>query len=317
MKMGKIKIGIIGVGMVGMPLQNWFVKNRWERGRTLFCWDNDPKKRCLDDVSKAEIIFICVPTPSNKDGSCNLAILESVIRQLPNDIARCIVIKSTVPPGTTVDLQRRYANKGSFLFNPEFLTEANAEEDFLKPDRQIVAVADVDDKISQKWAKIVLDILPANFSTLRICGVSSTEAELAKYAANFFGAMKVIFFNVLKQRCDILSADYEQVRKIVTGDRRIGPSWSIVPYNDYFGYGGFCFIKDTDSSIASDEKLLSGVKDASAKKVFSKAVDFFKDMRAVNEALLALKGLTQEDVCLHDDELKKKLDLAKKGENNG
>jgi UDPglucose 6-dehydrogenase len=310
--MDKMKLGIVGIGMVGTPLMRWFIEKGWKRGETLFCYDADPKKNYFDDINQAHIIFICVPTPSNSDGSCNTSILESVIENLP-DKARCIVIKSTVPPGTTVDLQNKYVNKGFFLFNPEFLTEAHAGKDFLNPDRQIVAAADIENRISQKWAKIVLDILPAVKGTLKICDVSSTEAELTKYAANVFGALKVIYFNILAKRCAFLGANYEKVRKMVTSDKRIGPSWSIVPYNGYFGYGGFCFIKDTDASITSDEKLLSGLEE-SEREVFSKAIEFFKAMRVFNESLLELQGLTLEDVCLHDKELIKKLRVFKEEE---
>ncbi len=312
----KFKIGIIGVGMVGAPIMKWLIRKGWKRGKNLFCYDADPEKFFFDDISKADIVFICVPTPSNQDGSCNISILESVVKELPDKTARCVVIKSTVPPKTTASLQCKYKEKRHFLFNPEFLTEAKAWEDFINPDRQIVAVADINDEALQNWAKIVLNILPAIKGTLKICGVSSTEAELVKYAANFFGAMKVAFFNSLKQRCDILDVDYEKVRQMVTSDKRIGPSWSIVPYNGYFGYGGFCFIKDTDASIASDEKLLDDLEKDNEIEVFSKAVDFFKAMRAFNKSLLALQGLTPEDVCLHDSELLEKLRSFKEKEEN-
>jgi UDPglucose 6-dehydrogenase len=308
----KIKIGIIGVGMVGTPLMKWFLMKKWKRGKNLFCYDADPKKNFRDDISKTAIVFICVPTPSNPDGSCNISILESVIKEFPDKETRCVVIKSTVPPGTTASLGRKYREKGHFLFNPEFLTEAKPWEDFINPDRQIVAVGDVGDKESQGWAKIVLDILPAAEKTLRVCGVSSTEAELTKYAANVFGAMKVVFFNILAKRCDIFGANFENVRQMVVSDKRIGPSWSIVPYNGYFGYGGFCFIKDTDASIASDEKMLNDIKESGKKEVFSKAIDFFKAMRAFNETLLASQSLAPQDVCFHDEELKKKLNLREK-----
>lgn len=324
--MKKMKIGIVGIGMVGTPTMNWFLKKRkwffmkrWERGKNLFCYDADPKKGYSDDVSRANIIFICVPTPSNPDGSCNISIVESVIRDLPDREDRrnwCIVIKSTVPPGTTANLQRKYKEKGCFLFNPEFLTEARSWEDFIKPDRQIVGVAEADDEASQKWAKIVLNILPAIKGTLKICGVPSTVAEITKYAANEFGATKVSFFNRLYLRCRILGVSYDLVRQMVIGDKRIGPSWSLVPYNDYFGYGGFCFIKDTDASIAADEKLLDGLEENDG-MVFLKAIDFSKAMRSFNEALLASQGLTPEDVCRHDKEIEKILkekQRQKKGE---
>src|SRR3990167_707539 len=132
----KLKIGIIGLGMVGEPIRRWFEEiNGFKRGRELFCYDADPKKSYTDDVNKADIVFVSVPTPSNPDGSCNTSIVESAVAGLKN--GKIIVVKSTVPPGTVADLQKKYPKK-RLIFNPEFLTESQAWEDFISPDRQII-----------------------------------------------------------------------------------------------------------------------------------------------------------------------------------
>ena len=325
--MEKIKIGIIGIGMVGTPVMRWFLEKGWKNHENLFCYDVDPKKNYCGNVFKATIIFICVPTPSNPDGSCNISIVESVISSLPDREDRrnwCIVIKSTVPPGTTAFLCKKYNKKGCFLFNPEFLTEAQAWEDFIRPDRQIVAAADEE---SRRWLNLVMNLLPIatynspGFFQSKNSGkkyhfheVNSTEAELAKYAGNNFGALKVGFFNNLYDRCKILGADYENVRLLVTHDRRIGGAWTDVQHGGFRGYAGFCFPKDSNATIAHDEGLLKILKEKGDEfaEVFEKGINLLKAKRDYNEALLKFQGFALEEISVHDKEVEKKL-KEKKG----
>jgi len=131
----KPKIGVVGVGMVGKELARYFMAEGWKRGRDLFLYDKDEKKGFSDDVKKACIIFISVPTPPKKDGFCDTSIVEGVVKELHSP-ARILVIKSTLEPGTVARLQKKY--KSPILFNPEFLTESRAWEDFIRPDKQIV-----------------------------------------------------------------------------------------------------------------------------------------------------------------------------------
>jgi UDP-glucose 6-dehydrogenase len=132
----KIKIGIIGLGMVGEPIRRWFQEvNGYKRGRDLFCYDVDSKKGYSDDVNKADVIFVSVPTPTNPDGSCNVSIVESTVAGISD--GKIVVVKSTVTPGTVERLQKKHPKK-RLIFNPEFLTESQAWEDYLSPDRQIV-----------------------------------------------------------------------------------------------------------------------------------------------------------------------------------
>src|SRR3989344_3984840 len=116
----RIKVGIIGLGMVGEPIKRWFEEyHKYRRGKELFCYDTDPKKGYSDDVNKADIIFVAVPTPTSPGGSCNVSIVQNAVAAV-ND-GKIVVIKSTIPPGTVEDLQKRYPRK-RFVFNPEFLT---------------------------------------------------------------------------------------------------------------------------------------------------------------------------------------------------
>lgn len=305
----KIKIGIIGIGMTGTPMKKWFseIKKR-RRGKDLFCFDIDINKGCQDDISKADIVWICLPTPSCSDGSCDTSIVEEAISRL-SDGKRVIVIKSTVPPGTVSILRQKYRQKGYILSNPEFLTEAQAWEDFIRPDRQIVAAPD---EGSKKHTSLVLSLLPAaSFQSPGVEGTydfyeaNSTEAEIGKYAGNVFGAIKVTFANIIAKFCEVLGADYENVRRIVSADRRIGGAWMDVDHGDYRGFGGFCFPKDMRALIVFGEKILEKLPEGKQKEVFSKALNVLKSIWDCNETLLKSQGLTVESVSSHDSEVEK------------
>ena len=196
-KGNKIKVGIVGIGMVGEPIKRWFEECQgYKRGKELFCYDVDPKKGYSDDINNADVVFVAVPTPTNPDGSCNVSIVNNVADSIQN--GKIIIIKSTVAPGTVESLQKKYPRK-RFIFNPEFLTETQAWLDFIKPDRQIVG------HTHQSFGDVkeVLSLLPrAHFerpwsSDYSKKDINATEAELAKYASNVFGYIKVIYGNIL------------------------------------------------------------------------------------------------------------------------
>jgi len=306
----KIKIGIVGLGMVGTPLMRWFEECGFKRGENLFCYDADPKKDFFDDIQLADVVFICVPTPPNPDGSCNVSIVESVVEQF-SEKDTILIIKSTVPPGTTVNLAKKY--NCTILFNPEFLTEAQAWEDFIRPDRQIVAYSD---KEKRHFISTVLNLLPAAaFQSPGVMGTyhfheaHSTEAELAKYAGNTFGAIKVSFSNVLADICEAVGADYENVKELVGHDRRIGRAWMDVCHGSYRGFGGYCFPKDLDALILFFKEVIANLsKDAKNKKeVLDKGLALLRSVRDYNEALLRSQGLSTAKVSSHDKDLKKQL----------
>ena len=303
--MKNVKIGIIGVGMVGTPLARWLFEIKgYQRGKDLFCFDKNIKKYS-DNISSAKIIFICVPTPSNEDGSCDISIVESVISQFAGS-EKIVVLKSTVPPGTCEMLSRKY-KINFFLFNPEYLTEASALEDFSWPDRQIVAPVN---KESEEFCTLLLDLLPS--AAFEFCKASSTEAEMAKYGGNVFGAIKVAFANIWADFCEVLGVDYENVRKIISNDCRIGHSWMDVWHGAYRGFGGFCFPKDLKALIAF-AKILSeksdgdGMEILKQKRLLQKGINVLEAIWDYNEYLLFTQGLSVKEVSVHDSELKIKL----------
>lgn len=313
----RIPVGIVGLGMVGEPVRRWFAEVRGHvRGEDLFCYDTNPALGYFDDVARASVIFVCVPTPPNPDGSCNTSIVQSVVEGIPD--GRIVVVKSTVPPGTTQLLQNRRPGL-KLMFCPEFLTEAQAWADFIRPSRQLIGVTPQ----SQPHAVEVLQLLPQGIfqrPDTPIYGgrqvVTATEAELAKYASNVFGALKVVYANVLADvawasaRADGGTVDYAHVRGMVAADQRIGPAWLDVGHGSYCGFGGYCFPKDTAAFIAHYRGIIGRLEDdkptvatgrmlavlRAGLKLLQAAYDY-------NETLLQAQGLTVADVSYHDKQI--------------
>lgn len=318
----KIKVGIVGIGMVGEPLKQWFEERlKYKRGKDLFCYDTDPKKGFTDDVNEASIVFVAVSTPANPDGSCNASAVRSVVDTI--DDGKIVVIKSTVEPGTVEELQKKYPRK-KFIFNPEFLTESQAWIDFVKPDRQLVAYTSK----SRGDAREILALLPqAHFerpwaSDYTKKEISATEAELAKYASNVFGYIKVIYGNILADFCHALTlnlsrrkidtrVDYESVKEIISADPRIGPAWLNIEHGNYCGAGGYCFPKDISALIKFAENLTAELSGGGGKdkadigliKSLKKGIEVLKAAVAYNKTILEWQGLTVEDVSRHDREV--------------
>ena len=234
-----MKIAIYGIGMVGSQVASWF-----KDGLT---YDIDPEKKTntWEEVKEADVFFLCLPTPYKDDDEYDLSFLEEAIEKIPD--GKTIVIKSTVNPGTTDRFARNYPDK-IFLFNPEFLTELSAKEDFIHPDMQIIGVPHPHYAVA---SKIMLMLPPA--PTMRI--VSPIDAESVKKIRNSFYAMKVVFFNQIYDILEQTEADYETIRSIVVEDPRIGNSHSFIFHKGFRGYGGNCLPKDVNSLIDFAKKI--------------------------------------------------------------
>ncbi len=286
------KIGIIGVGMVGAPLARYFQEVKgYARGKDLFLFDTDPVKGYDDDINRADVIFISVPSPRSPDGSAKIDVVESALSQIDGE--KIVVIKSTVPPGTTRIFQERYP-RHKFLFNPEFLTEAKAWENTIHPDRQLVGWTPP----SKNVANTVLALLPqaplmAPSDKLEL---SATEAEIIKYGANMFLTRKVTFANAIYDIAEDHGVNYENVRAGIASDPRIGSSHLDAMAHGYRGYGGYCFVKDTDALIAHCEE-----------RGLDHCAELFAQDREFNTRLLEKQGLTPEDVSVHDNKIKNQI----------
>ncbi len=290
-------IGIVGVGMVGGPFARYFEKYKgYVRGTNLFLYDTDPKKKFHDDVNRADVVFISVPTPRNPDGSADMSRIRDAISRFAD--GKTIVLKSTVPPGTTEAFAGEYPEH-QFLFNPEFLTEKNAWQDMLHPDRQIVGFT----KKNVQAAELVLSLLPkAKFSApTKDQKITATEAEYIKYAGNIYLARKVNWANALAKATEKLGANYEHVRAGLAADVRIGKSHLDVNHHGYRGFGGYCFPKDTAAFMAFAKT--NGLDDVHA---------LLEADWKFNEQLLAEQGFTIDEVSVHDEALLKKLQTKKK-----
>ena len=243
-----MKIGIIGQGFVGTA-----VREGLKNYHKIDTFDLDKSKstcRDIEDlVAASDIIFVCVPTPMKKDGSCDVSIVESVVKDI-DDVVNCftnkdhkiVVIKSTIPPGTTNRLNKECKNI-SVIFNPEFLTEANSINDFKNQDRIIIGgPRPSSTKVRQLFYKV--------FPKAHIIKTSSTIAEMVKYMTNTFLATKVSFANEMFEICEKLEIDYDKVTEYATYDDRLGKShWSVPGPDGKLGFGGSCFPKDINAII--------------------------------------------------------------------
>lgn len=327
--MEHVPIGIVGVGMVGGQLMRYFVEeHKYQRGKDLFLFDKNPAKGYADNINAASIVFMCVPTPRDSaTGACDLSALNEVVRQLAE--SKVIVLKSTIPPGTTEHMQRMFPHH-AFLFSPEFLTESRAWEDTLRPDRQIVGHT----ALSLGHASMVLGLLPKAFfsspgtlGTYAFTRVNATEAELGKYAGNTFAALKVAFANILADFCGLLEAKYKKngqeipvaynnVRMILAHDHRIGDAWLHVTHGMYRGFGGYCLPKDVSALIASGKSLLASLAaDHPERAQYEKGLRLLEALWDYNKELLRSQNLTIEDVSVHDREwIEKRLKEKEKKE---
>ncbi|OAG93439.1 UDP-glucose 6-dehydrogenase [Ferroacidibacillus organovorans] len=192
-------------------------------------------------IDYAELIFICVGTPSMPDGSADLSAVESIARSIAEYAMsyKCLVEKSTVPAGTFKWIQRtlRLYSKSSLecdvASNPEFLKEGSALEDFLNPDRIVIGT-------NTDRARDLLLELYRNVECPKITSDIET-AELIKHASNSFLAMKISYANMIADLCEKVGADIRMVTLGMGLDTRIGKQF----LGAGFGYGGSCFPKDT------------------------------------------------------------------------
>tara|TARA_X000001382_G_scaffold116654_1_gene95955 strand:- start:1645 stop:2478 length:834 start_codon:yes stop_codon:yes gene_type:complete len=233
-------IGIIGQGFVGNAVYQKF-KNFYD----VLTYDLD-KEKCnstLDDlIFKSETIFVCLPTPMNKDGSCDTSILNQSLSNIDLiadnlETRRTIIIKSTIPPGTTDKFNKQYSTL-NIVFNPEFLTERNAIKDFENQNRIIIGgPRPITTEVKTIFSKV--------FPKSHIIKTDSSHAEMIKYMTNTFLATKISFANEIYELCNKLNIDYDKVVEYATLDDRLGEShWGVPGHDGDLGFGGHCFPKD-------------------------------------------------------------------------
>ncbi|RXK62464.1 UDP-glucose/GDP-mannose dehydrogenase family protein [Lacibacter luteus] len=276
-----MKIAVVGTGYVGLVTGTCFA----ETGNQVTCVDIDKSKveklsngqitiyepglekiflrnlkedrlhfttNLAEGVKDTTIIFLALPTPPGEDGSADLKYILGVADDLGKILTdyKVIVDKSTVPVGTADKVQAAIAKnfKGEFavVSNPEFLREGVAVDDFMKPDRVVVGTSD------DRAKKIMTDLYaPFVRSGNPVIFMDEKSAELTKYAANSFLAVKISFMNEIARLCERLGADVDMVRKGIGSDERIGKRF-LFPG---IGYGGSCFPKDVQALVKSSSEV--------------------------------------------------------------
>jgi UDPglucose 6-dehydrogenase len=237
------KIGIVGQGFVGGAIKAGF-KDHFE----LFLYDKFSKEKSNTDlrgvVLNSDVIFVCVPTPMDANtGEASISIVQNVVLDIDiianqAGITPTLIIKSTVPPGTTERLNS-FTISSNVVFNPEFLTEANAVEDFKNQNRIIIGTC------NEYPATEVVDMFKQVFPSVLIVVENSKEAEMCKYITNTFLSVKVSFANEIHDICEANGIDYDVTKDLAVLDDRLGTSHWMVPGPDGDrGYGGHCFPKD-------------------------------------------------------------------------
>ena len=278
-----MKVSIVGAGYVGLVTGTCFS----DLGHNIICVDLDKEKvdsinnskspiyepglsellkknkskiKATTDLKSAikesDITFVCVGTPSNKDGSINLSYIKKATEEIGNIIKNknrhVIVIKSTVVPGTTKDIvipilkkysQKKCGKDFGVAMNPEFLREGKAVEDFSNPDRIVIGFED-------NYSKNLLTELYKSFNCPKLF-TNSTEAEMIKYASNAFLATKISFINEIGNICKKLEIDTYKVAEGMGYDKRIGRAF----LDSGLGWGGSCFPKDVKALIAKAKDL--------------------------------------------------------------
>ena len=249
-----MNIGIIGRGFVGSAVANGFSPSTGYNAN-IRIYDKDPSRslNSLEDtVNKSDFIFLSLPTPSNKDGSISLKILEDSLNEINavnSNSENIVLLRSTVVPGTSEAFQKKFTNI-RIVFNPEFLTERSAYFDFINQSRVILGgLSEHVEKVANLYSDRFgshLPIIKTNFQT----------AELIKYMNNCFFATKVSFMNEMRLVSDASGADWETAVDGFIRDGRIGHSHLNVPGHDgKFGFGGVCFPKDILAMIDLGKKL--------------------------------------------------------------
>lgn len=235
-------LGLIGNGFVGSAIYE-NLKNHYE----FAIYDNKPtlsNRNSIGEVVKeAEVIFVALPTPMYNTGKCDLTIIFDAMSEIYNNYNdNIVVLKSTVVPGTCDEIKDRFPDM-RIVFSPEFLTEANHIEDFRSCNRMIFGGLKEDTAVCVKLIQPI-------FEDKHYFTTDWKTAETVKYFINIFLATKISFANEMKQICDLVGVEYDNIVKLALCDQRIGRTHFQVPGNDgHRGFGGKCFPKDLNAII--------------------------------------------------------------------
>jgi UDPglucose 6-dehydrogenase len=247
--MDRPKIGIIGFGFLGRAMVHGFILHADIKIYDKYDNTYDSLEETVND---SDFIFVGVPTPMLDDGSQDLSNMDDAVDGIVRTAKsrKSIVLRSTAIPGTTRAYAAKYPDH-DFVFCPEFLTERAAKLDFINASRFILGG---DKKITARLE----EMYRVRFTHTPIYHTTWEGAELAKYMANCFFAVKVSFLNEMYDISENIGVSYEELKNMWLADYRIGNSHTDVPGHDGLrGYGGKCFPKDVKAVIrwAEDNNL--------------------------------------------------------------
>ena len=251
----------------------------------------------VEAISGADVVFICVGTPVRASGEANLLAVEQAARTIAKAATGPLVVveKSTVPPGTSAQLERTLAEERPDLLgaldlvsNPEFLREGSGLEDAMHPDR--ILVGGSSERAFEVMRRLYRPFLDHDVPLIEI---DITSAELAKHASNAFLALKISYANALARICEAAGADVEAVTRVMGGDPRIGPDF----LGAGLGFGGYCFPKDLAAFSHLSERLgypfpmlaeIARINDEAVEAAMSKIADLVWNLEGKRIALFGL-----------------------------
>lgn len=242
--MNELKISIIGLGIVGNAIHQFFQKHK------LFVtiYDKFKEINSLSDCLKSDILFLCLPTPFNSENSSfDHQALNEVCQQLSDSkYLGLVIIKSTIEPGICEILAKKY--QLSIIHNPEFLSSSSAVKDF---EQQKHIVLGLTNNINQKQQNIITQFYQQLFPESNISVCNSIESESMKLFCNNFYAVKIQFFNELYLLCQKINCNFETIKSLMLKNNWINPMHTQVPGSDgQLSYGGVCFPKDTQALLS-------------------------------------------------------------------
>lgn len=242
-------MAIVGHGFVGKAVSFGFNSSRIEK----FVIDPKYGSKIEELVDKdIDVTFVCVPTPMLNDGSIDSSIVEQTVHFLKHNVSGLIIIKSTVTP-VILEKLINCVSASRIVYNPEFLMEKSANEDFVNPFMHIFG--------GNRDATNEVERIYNEYSLCKPCPVyhmSAVEASLVKYGVNTFLATKVVWFNQFYDMVEKFGGNYGTVIRGITTDKRVGPSHTTVPgFDGKRGFGGACFPKDSAAFLRLSENEFS------------------------------------------------------------
>ena len=265
----KYNIGIIGRGFVGNAILSHLKKQDCVHVMSYDINDDIPIDTGYSGiVESCELIYICLPTPPDKDGGCFTEGIDNALKLLNHHTSRqnkfpIILIKSTMVPETTNRLQDKYPDL-TLICNPEFLTERTSEQDVTNTTKHLIGLT------GRSAMALTRDYHERAWPNSKCVFTTASEAELIKYTTNTFFSLKIIFANLLFNLCSKIDVDYSYfIESALNVDERLGSlHWEVPGHDGSFGFGGACLPKDLRGMVKLleekdiDASLLKVVQDS-------------------------------------------------------